>query len=76
MNNPGDVKSDRLGNKPEAINNAILTKGWLRISNPDFNFAVPHGEKEEPTFRKDPMQLNNVNTSQEPLDMNDKFKEV
>merc|ERR1719453_531048 len=72
MGNPGDIKSDRIGNSPDAVNNAILTKGWLRVSNDDFSFTIPPNEKEEPTFKKDPLKLNGVNTSQEPLDMNDK----
>jgi len=72
MSNPGDIKSDRLGNAPDAVNNAILTKGWLRVSNDDFNFTIPPNEKDEPIFKKDALKLNGVNTSQSPLDMNEK----
>jgi hypothetical protein len=36
-NDPTDIKSDRVGNVPGAVNNAILTKGWLRVKIKDFN---------------------------------------
>jgi len=72
MSNPGDIKSDRVGNAPDAVNNAILTKGWLRISDDNLHFEIPPNEKDEPVSKRDALKLNGVNTSQEPLDMNDK----
>jgi len=71
---PGNIKSDRIGNVPDAINNAILTKGWLRIKDANFNSTWPKQKKEEDEFPRDLRQLNNTNTSQDPLDMNDKYK--
>jgi len=72
MDMPGNVKSDRIGNTPDAVNNAILTKGWMRVKNDDFNMVWPKQKDEEDEFPRAIRQLNGTNTSQEPIDMNDK----
>lgn len=71
---PGVIKSDRIGNSPDSVNNAILTKGWLRIKIKDFNSEYPKQKDELPEFPKQPQMLGKFNISQEPLDMNEKYK--
>jgi len=73
MDNPGSVRSDRIGNTPDAVNNAILTKGWLRVKNKDFSFVWPKQKDEQDEFPTDTMRLNDLNTSQTPIDMNCKY---
>jgi hypothetical protein len=72
MERPDNVRSDRIGNTPDAVNNAILTKGWLRVKNDDFNMVWPKQKDEEDEFPRAIKQLDSVNTSQDPIDMNDK----
>jgi len=72
----GAVKSDRVGNTPDAINNAILTKGWLRVKNDQFGMIWPKQKNEEEEYPRNIRQLNGINTSQDPIDMNEKYNSM
>lgn len=67
--NPFEVKSDRIGNSPDAVNNAILTKGWLRIEAQEFNFRVPQASKEDENadVHREPISFQGKATSQDPI---------
>lgn len=67
--NPFEVKSDRIGNTPDAVNNAILTKGWLRVESEEFNFRVPQVNKDDENaeVHKEPISFQGKATSQDPI---------
>jgi len=77
--NPFEVKSDRIGNTPDAVNNAILTKGWLRIESEEFNFRVPQVNKDDENaeVHKEPISFQGKATSQDPINFkSEKYEEA
>jgi len=58
------------------VNNAILTKGWLRIESQEFNFRVPQVTKEDEgaDVSKEPISFQGKATSQDPINFkNEKY---
>lgn len=89
MAKKGDIKSDRIGNVPDGVNNTILTKGWLRIIYDDKMYPIhlptaPKNEQKESEdilFRPH-LSLKNeedetkppTNISQSPINNNDLYQ--